>query len=536
MSKRSRQRARVGRNDPCPCGSGTKYKKCHARVSNDLVSGLSRDEIQRKIEELQALQKQRERQQGLGNPIISMVHQGYRFVAVGGRVYYSKQWNTFHDFLMHYIKDVFGSEWGQAEQKKAPPKQHPIIRWLKLTTAQLKVDTSSQSGPVYSAPMTGAMAAFLRLAYDLYVLAHNAQVQRLKNPQQFWGALYETFVAAAFARAGFEISFENEMDSSTSHCEFTAVFKETRVTFSVEAKARAAGKSNVDVGNQLYAALKKEASHSRVVFIDLNVPDSNQQTASIDWRHAVTETLRSREESLTIAGVPAPPAYVFVTNTPYHYALESLEYRSSFMAEGFKIADFKQGSAFPNLRAALAARRKHMEMFKLIESVNEHREIPATFAGEIPEFAFAKTPPRLRIGQKYLVKVNDTEVGAELVDAAVLETEKLAYGLYRTDDGRQIINSTPLSDDELTAYHRYPDTFFGVYRPKTKRVDDPLDLFDFLYETYRKTPRSKLLEFLHDQPDLERLREQSQEELAITYCERLVYAQMLKGNRKNPQA
>ena len=24
-----RQEAKVGRNDPCPCGSGKKYKKCH---------------------------------------------------------------------------------------------------------------------------------------------------------------------------------------------------------------------------------------------------------------------------------------------------------------------------------------------------------------------------------------------------------------------------------------------------------------------------------------------------------------------------
>jgi uncharacterized protein YecA (UPF0149 family) len=23
--------AKVGRNDPCPCGSGKKYKKCHGR-------------------------------------------------------------------------------------------------------------------------------------------------------------------------------------------------------------------------------------------------------------------------------------------------------------------------------------------------------------------------------------------------------------------------------------------------------------------------------------------------------------------------
>jgi uncharacterized protein YecA (UPF0149 family) len=26
-----REEAKVGRNDPCPCGSGKKYKKCHGR-------------------------------------------------------------------------------------------------------------------------------------------------------------------------------------------------------------------------------------------------------------------------------------------------------------------------------------------------------------------------------------------------------------------------------------------------------------------------------------------------------------------------
>jgi preprotein translocase subunit SecA len=28
-SPRKRTEAKVGRNDPCPCGSGKKYKKCH---------------------------------------------------------------------------------------------------------------------------------------------------------------------------------------------------------------------------------------------------------------------------------------------------------------------------------------------------------------------------------------------------------------------------------------------------------------------------------------------------------------------------
>ena len=29
-----REQAKVGRNDPCPCGSGRKYKQCHGSISN----------------------------------------------------------------------------------------------------------------------------------------------------------------------------------------------------------------------------------------------------------------------------------------------------------------------------------------------------------------------------------------------------------------------------------------------------------------------------------------------------------------------
>jgi preprotein translocase subunit SecA len=30
-ARRTRTAAKVGRNEPCPCGSGRKYKKCHGR-------------------------------------------------------------------------------------------------------------------------------------------------------------------------------------------------------------------------------------------------------------------------------------------------------------------------------------------------------------------------------------------------------------------------------------------------------------------------------------------------------------------------
>jgi preprotein translocase subunit SecA len=33
VSQYVREAPKVGRNDPCPCGSGKKFKQCHGRLS-----------------------------------------------------------------------------------------------------------------------------------------------------------------------------------------------------------------------------------------------------------------------------------------------------------------------------------------------------------------------------------------------------------------------------------------------------------------------------------------------------------------------
>jgi hypothetical protein len=38
-----RDEPKVGRNDPCPCGSGKKYKKCHGAREGDEVIGVIAD-------------------------------------------------------------------------------------------------------------------------------------------------------------------------------------------------------------------------------------------------------------------------------------------------------------------------------------------------------------------------------------------------------------------------------------------------------------------------------------------------------------
>lgn len=511
---------KVGRNDPCPCGSGEKFKKCCYGKTNEIPP-----EVHLQFERLKAKQLQIEKQQGLGRSIISLEHKGYRLVAVGNRMYYSQKWKTFHDFLLEYIRMMFGKDWGQSELKKPFEGRHPVVQWYEMAHKYMR-EHQKGNGTINTAPMTGAMSAYINLSYNLYLLAHNVKVQerlirRLKNVSQFLGAQYETYVAAELIKAGFKLEIENEEDNRTTHCEFSAVSKATGKKYSIEAKARQPHKENVAVGNQLYNALKKKANYERIVFIDVNIADFMKEVPNI-----VSE-IKRKEPMLKIDGQPAPSAYVFVTNHPFEYDLEGIcEHRAGF-AHGFKISDFDFDFRFTNIRDVLRAREKHKDMFDLVKSICEHEEIPSTFDGEAPEFAFAgkDTPPRLVIGGKYAIpghEGKDTE--GVLVNATVSEGEKKVFGVYRTKEGTQVICTNPLTDEELIAYKRQPDTFFGVHLKQGKKARDPLDLFDFFYESYKNCPREKLLSFLKNRPDFEKIKTLDTQELLITCCEGWVYS------------
>jgi hypothetical protein len=143
--------------------------------------------------------------------------------------------------------------------------------------------------------MTGAQRAFITLAYNLYLIAHHAEptrvaqltssfVERLKSERadDFIGKLFETYAAAAFLKAGFDLVYENESDGRSSHVEFVATYPKNGAKFSVEVKTR--NRSSIEdgpideirrlrVGDKLNKALSKRAEHTRVVMIEINVPD-----------------------------------------------------------------------------------------------------------------------------------------------------------------------------------------------------------------------------------------------------------------------
>ncbi len=44
--------AKVGRNEPCPCGSGNKYKDCHQSQGSAFLEKLARQEDKQRIREV----------------------------------------------------------------------------------------------------------------------------------------------------------------------------------------------------------------------------------------------------------------------------------------------------------------------------------------------------------------------------------------------------------------------------------------------------------------------------------------------------
>ena len=78
----------------------------------------------------------------------------------------------------------------------------------------------------------------------------------------------------------------------------------------------------------------------------------------------------------------------------------------------------------------------------------------------------------------------------------------------------------------MAAWRKHPDTFFGEVGQRSTKVNDPLELYDFIHNVYRQTPRERLLEFMAGAPDIASLRQLDQSALASIYAERCVNAVM----------
>jgi hypothetical protein len=212
---------------------------------------------------------------------------GYRFVAVRGRLFYSKKWRFFTDFLFEYGQIMFGQEWLEVQKNSVVADHHPLYIWRKQAYAYMQQQKPQPDGTFAGAP-NGPMAACNNFYYDLYTVDDNSLLDddllaRLKHRDQFQGAMHELFAEATCLRAGFTIIRENEKDPNRKHVEFVAVHKSTGQHILVEAKSRhragvmgrpGARDASADLKFRrlINDAVAKDPNNPLAIFVDTNLP------------------------------------------------------------------------------------------------------------------------------------------------------------------------------------------------------------------------------------------------------------------------
>lgn len=344
------RKAKAGRNDPCLCGSGKKYKKCCGSKMQDKLNQNQIDvpAIQRKLQEISFKEMQREKTFGKINPVVHGDFKGFKFTAVGNEIHWEQldKRKTFIDFLLYYPAYVFNKDsngnWGTSELQKPLEDRHVVLKWydgIKRFQSEL---LKNEKG-FYEAAPNGVMFSYLLIAYDLYILRHHQSFQdsivnRLKHQDQFQGARYELYVAAACIKAGFDVEYENEKDNENKHPELVAVHRVTKQKFCVEAKSRhrenvlgyrrktreqvSVGTEIADILTRAYEKRKKfneKICNPYVIFIDLNLHPSHGHLSLKPFFGEVFETLGKLRQQWQTESKASPFNLLVITNYAFYY-------------------------------------------------------------------------------------------------------------------------------------------------------------------------------------------------------------------------
>ncbi len=536
--------AKISRNQPCPCGSGLKYKRCHGRLDGIPASF----DMRSMLETHAADEIIRQTQQGLGRPIIAAKVKDYQMVAVGKTIHWSKKWKTFPDFLADYIKRKVGPEWGNAEIAKPLAQRHPLMQWYDAYCRyqQQMIKTPSE---VHSADITGVVACYLGIAYALYLLDHNTELQarlinRLKNPGNFQGAYYELIVASILLRAGFTLKLEDESDPAAKHCEFAAVSKTTGKCYWVEARMRSIngllGRTTADGGPDgnplsrliphLNGALEKPVKDERLIFIDLNAPVKIGADGKPDWLEPAMARLEQYERTELKPGLIA---YVFVTNMAFHRQLDSVPLIAA-SPFGLGMPDFNRPGMI-RISIAYRNKQKHIDAHAIGESIEHYLRFPATFDGKLPSDSFGQSTSRVVIGETYFfADVGEGGITGTVTTATVDEGRKEAFIGITAGDGQSYILRSPMSDADLAEYAQFRDVYFGRVLPGPMTPKDNFELFEWFMATHKTMSRAKMLEWFSTARDLAELEKLSDEDLRIAYCEAMVAAVEVTASKPKP--
>ena len=277
-------------------------------------------------------------------------------------------------------------------------------------------------------------------------------------------------------------------------------------------------KPDSHVITHLRQALRKPANGERLIFIDVNTPGpfgediENQRTPA--WVEASVRRLKDRESKQ----IEGDRAYVFITNFPFHWHLKEENPATMGLAYGLGIRDFSKPGEY-RLSDMWKNKQKHIDAYNVAGSVNKYPQIPTIFEGELPLHP-EDFRNRIQVGERYFFQdIGEKGTVAEVTSATVFEAEKKMYIGISTVDGQNHIITREMSDGELEVYRVHKNGFFGVVQRQGKQIDDPYELFEWLMDAYKDTPREKLLEMSRGRSDLPQLEKLDDTDIRLALCE-----------------
>lgn len=383
----------VGRNAPCPCGSGERYKHCCGNVASDakllpidesgLPAGLigvakkAYDNVRRRSEWPLV--------HGVTLPAATTRWQGTRVVSAGGHLYKIAVGESSYGFLYGLLIEQIGPDWFDAEMEKPEGSDHLLTRWYR-DICRRERDEHGHFTRHDPAGEIGTTLAFRSIAYDMFCMMQAINLSpklmdRLRHPDQFEGARYELWVAATLARAGFSIEFSDENDRSSRHGEGIATHQDTGKKYWIEAKRKhrpafdyfraLIDKLVLKVDAKLVAAaMQKPAEDDRLIFIDVNRPPWSRCEINAPWIGAFRESLTRLQLQKNFRDNPDRRAFVMVTNHPYHFVSNIRpDPKHHFFGTAFNMPNFNP----------LTLETDFPVIYSLMQSITDHFAIPEDF-------------------------------------------------------------------------------------------------------------------------------------------------------------
>lgn len=483
-------------------------------------------------------------QQGLGRPIISTEMNGFRLVAVGNQIKWSKGWRFFTDFLLDHLKDVIGRPW--ATQALREGKDHPIFTWLR-TMNEVAAANRSTNTVAFKSSCKGHLGALWRLGYALYLIEHNDQmdakiVKRLRSPVSFRATYHETQIASAFAISGFQIKMAEIGRTSKASPEFWAN-RNGGLRYAVEAKCKDRWNSNPDIENdefkselrqwirdQLYNASIKKLTNAVYCF-ELSL------FADLDgdkWK-VVAENIREilkEAENLKIKGQAPAPAYIIVTNNTDVLGHQEFQANRVAMLFGFCMDDWFGDGVEVEIERAFDSHDKHRDIHSIFKQLEDIDEIPQSFDGlpMILDDHGIEIPMQVRVGTRidYPDATGSSRVGL-VYDVTTANDEAW---LCVESDGQHHIVKMPLANHEIDSVRKYGDAVFGKPEEKRKNLEgDPFKFYDWITSVYGSYDREALLIQIKDHRDFEMFSELPTDELRVRTAREVTKAAMANSGR-----